>query len=462
MAAHQPVSDSDIPSNTDDESVVKIQSAPAFTAVTMHSKAYHDSPPVDREPYPKGQPLIWAGNSRPRETTAWNGFNFDWSNHHSDLEGDLDTDLNDLKQQRSEYQRLQLESEMKPAAKDTFNGDKKKPATARKQPDTKGGSSKQPPAADLPRPTTPSPNLAAEEAEHWLIQHHATPQFNGEVLVDGPIQIPAFVQQHVQNWADYYYAALSITATFEEPPPEATDAKLRAAVETWSKFHRTRESDGIIYILHPNRAVREAPQWIQDWMRTHPLSGTSATTTSTTQEAAEPRITATPGYLPPPVDQGLTPIVAADRWLVEHHATISPTGEVQVDGPITIPGWVQDQVRNRIDYARCVGPLRMSFEAPPPDATEEEIRQTVEGWLECNPARVIDGRLQSLYPDQAIPQYIQKWMDNTRVIAPDATAAHAELPPGVTETGNRDPSQTADAIPAKRKLPQADTEDPAE
>jgi len=128
MAAHQPDSDSDIPSDPDDESIVEIQSAPAFTAVTMHSKACHDSPPVDREPYPKGQPLLWAGNSRPRETTAWNGLNFDWSNHHLDLEGDLDTDLNDLEQQRSEYQRLQSESEMKPAAKDTFNGDKKKPA----------------------------------------------------------------------------------------------------------------------------------------------------------------------------------------------------------------------------------------------------------------------------------------------------------------------------------------------
>jgi len=119
---------------------------------------------------------------------------------------------------------------------------------------------------------------ANHAADNWLASNNATPQLNGEILVEGPIQIPTFVQQHVQEWADY---ALSLATPFEEPPPDATDKERREAVETWALFHRLQEADGTIYILHPNRAIQEAPQWIQDWMTTHPLREPPSPTSST-------------------------------------------------------------------------------------------------------------------------------------------------------------------------------------
>jgi len=97
---------------------------------------------------------------------------------------------------------------------------------------------------------------ANRAADNWLDLNNATPQLNGEILVEGPIQIPTFVQQHVQEWADY---ALSLATPFEEPPPDATDEERREAVETWALFHRLQEADGTINILHPNRAIQEAP-----------------------------------------------------------------------------------------------------------------------------------------------------------------------------------------------------------
>jgi len=162
-----------------------------------------------------------------------------------------------------------------------------------------------------PRPTPPT-NLAAE---NWLALNNATPQLNGEILVEGPIQIPTFVQQHAQDWADY---SLSLATPFEEPPPDATDEERREAAETWALFHLLYKADGTIYILHPNRAIQEAPQWIQDWMTTHTRRELPSPTSSTISPAA--------AYLPPPFDRFLTPIMPADRWLASHSTTITPTG----------------------------------------------------------------------------------------------------------------------------------------
>jgi len=36
-----------------------------FTRVTMYKKPYHYSPLCDRQDYPPGQPVLWAGNPRP-------------------------------------------------------------------------------------------------------------------------------------------------------------------------------------------------------------------------------------------------------------------------------------------------------------------------------------------------------------------------------------------------------------
>jgi len=115
--------------------------------------------------------------------------------------------------------------------------------------------------------------------------------------------------------------------------------------------------------------------------------------------------------------------MAADRWLVHHHATILPTGEVQANDPV--PAWVQHAVQIRINYTQFIGPTCESFDAPPPDAAEAEIRRTVERWLEHNPARVINGRLQSLYPHTEVPQCMQSWMERTQVAALESEAETA-------------------------------------
>mgnify|MGYP000290364535 CR=1 FL=1 len=62
---------------------------------------------------------------------------------------------------------------------------------------------------------------------------------------------------------------------------------------------------------------------------------------------------------PPPFDRFLTPIMAADRWLVHHRATTSPTGEVQANDPV--PGWAQDEVQIRINCTQSIGPTCESF-----------------------------------------------------------------------------------------------------
>jgi len=128
---------------------------------------------------------------------------------------------------------------------------------------------------------------------------------------------------------------------------------------------------------------------------------------------SEPRLPTNPAYLPPPVDQRLTPLLPTDKWLIHHNATISPTGVVEATIPV--PDEVQEEVRQRMNYTRHIAPLCEFFTQPPQVATAEEIRRTVEEWLEWNPVRFIEGRLLSLYPHIAVPQYIQNWMNTAQV-----------------------------------------------
>ena len=133
-----------------------------------------------------------------------------------------------------------------------------------------------------------------------------------------------------------------------------------------------------------------------------------------------------------------------------------PTGEIQANDPI--PGWVHDQVRTRIDYTQFVGPTCDSFEEPPEDATDAEIRSTVERWLTYNPTRVINGRLQSLYPHIAVPQCIQSWMESTRVTALEDTETETAPNPANVAVN---PPLAADAMDAESAHADGDKKMPA-
>jgi len=137
-------------------------------------------------------------------------------------------------------------------------------------------------------------------------------------------------------------------------------------------------------------------------------------------------------YLPPPVDGRLTPKLPTDKWLILHKATISPTGVVQAIIPV--PDEVQEEVRDRINFTSYIATLFEPFTQPPQVATAEDIRRTVEEWLEWNPVRFTDGRLLSLYPNITVPQYIQNWMNTAQVANPteastDPTPANVEATP---------------------------------
>jgi len=153
-----------------------------------------------------------------------------------------------------------------------------------------------------------------------------------------------------------------------------------------------------------------------DTMNEDNVSDTKSNTAPDTKKArrtADPRPPSNTAYLPPPVDRNLTPLLPTDKWLIHHNATILPTGVVEATIPV--PEDVQDEVRQRVNYTRHIAPLCEFFTQPPESANAEAIRRAVQEWLEWNPARFTDGRLLSLYPHIAVPQYIQNWMTTAQI-----------------------------------------------
>jgi len=93
----------------------------------------------------------------------------------------------------------------------------------------------------------------------------------------------------------------------------------------------------------------------------------------------------------------------------------------------------------------CITGCRSSL-APPPDATEAEISNTVAAWFRYHPTRVIDGVVQCLDPDQTVPQYAQDWTDYARAFK------------SWTPDDSRKAKKKHEQLPAKNKSPTANTE----
>jgi len=168
-----------------------------------------ETPPERLEDSPLGRYILDISRRRllqveiDRQAAASSLLDAPTNESEGDTIKDLEIDINDLDQQRSEYQRLQAEANKKPAAqtaKSNDDGDEKMPAK-----ETKSGNKK--PANDdyedkkMPARTgTQIHPVSSAEATQWLHRHKAKVSIeDGSVYADCPI--PPQVQQWLKELA---------------------------------------------------------------------------------------------------------------------------------------------------------------------------------------------------------------------------------------------------------------------
>jgi len=166
-----------------------------------------ETPPERLEDSPLGRYILDISRRRllqveiDRQAAASSLLDAPTNESEGDTIKDLEIDINDLDQQRSEYQRLQAEANKKPAAqtaKSNDDGDEKMPAK-----ETKSGNKK--PANDdyedkkMPARTgTQIHPVSSAEATQWLHRHKAKVSIeDGSVYADCPI--PPQVQQWLKE-----------------------------------------------------------------------------------------------------------------------------------------------------------------------------------------------------------------------------------------------------------------------
>jgi len=126
---------------------------------------------------------------------------------------DLERDLNNLDQQRSEYQRLQAEANKKPAAKQSKSNDdvdkKMQVKKAKSNDDGDDDKDKKMPTVELPQeptiqlchhqtmPIERTTGISDEDARKWLRQHKAKVS-----LEDGSVRADCPIPPQIQQWLD--------------------------------------------------------------------------------------------------------------------------------------------------------------------------------------------------------------------------------------------------------------------
>jgi len=210
---------------------------------------------------------------------------------------DLEIDINNLDQQRSECQRLQAEATKKPAAKtakSNDDGDKKMPAKETKSDNKKPAAKKaeendedkkMPARARSQGPSKATPvatgaaatshilpsldDLFLTEEEKELISDHIIPwlSYNDITLSnDGTFYSDSIIPPTVQQWfirrgARPAAAPPSVAASDAAPPPDATDNEIADAVHAWIRSHRVIVRNGVMHCLDPAQSV---PKYVQD------------------------------------------------------------------------------------------------------------------------------------------------------------------------------------------------------
>ena len=250
---------------------------------------------------------------------------------------DLEIDINNLDQQRSEYQRLQAEADRKPAAKpekSNDDGDKKMPAKRAKSSDKKPAAKKKPPNDDdedkkMPASTrTQVPPISRAEATQWLRKHKAKVSIeDGSVYADCPI--PPQVQQWLDNERSRAAARRQLEATPSQRPT-ASPSLARTATSTGTGTPTTRPtpprnlSPWSVRLTSANN--REEGKQDQEVGPTRPV-----------QEGAPYDTTSTTSTLTDAEDEWLRNNVIP--WLSNNDITLNEDGSYHSDS--TIPPLVQ-------------------------------------------------------------------------------------------------------------------------
>jgi len=147
---------------------------------------------------------------------------------------------------------------------------------------------------------------------------------------------------------------------------------------------------------------------------------------------------------PPPdeIDDDIQAVVSA-RLSTN---VININGEFQcVDPDQVVPQCVHDwmdHIRAQIGEMRQDNPSQAAT-----DATEEELDEAVHAWFNSHPATITDGIIECLDPDQTIPQCVQDRPDHNLAQIASLKAASRKV------------KQIQQQLPAKRKLPAANTQE---
>jgi len=148
---------------------------------------------------------------------------------------------------------------------------------------------------------------------------------------------------------------------------------------------------------------------------------------------------------PPPVEFDKDIQAAASAWLSSNIIHIDGVFH-SVDPDEVVPQYVHDwiaHVRAQIRNMRQENQASQAATA----ATKEELNEAVQAWFNSHPATITDGVIECLDPDQTIPPYVQDRLDHNLAQIASLKAASLKV------------KQIQQQLPAKRKLPAANTQE---
>jgi len=99
-----------------------------------------------------------------------------------------------------------------------------------------------------------------------------------------------------------------------------------------------------------------------------------------------------------------------------------------------------------MDHTRAQ--IAAAHAAPPPDATEDEVREALTTWIQSHRINVINGVIQCLDPDQTVPRHAEDRMDYN--------LAQIE---SLKQEGSNNAKRIHQQLPAKRKSRTGNTEE---
>jgi len=137
---------------------------------------------------------------------------------------------------------------------------------------------------------------------------------------------------------------------------------------------------------------------------------------------------------------------AASAWLSSNVIHIDGVFH-SVDPDKVVPQYVHDwiaHIRTQIRNMRQENQLASQTATA---ASEEELDEAVQEWFNSHPATITEGVIECLDPNQTIPPYVQDRLDHNLARIASLKAASLKV------------KQIQQQLPAKRKLPAANTQE---